>query len=69
MAIEKISMLDVFKLLELLGWTIESENWYDEEGIDGTCLVSPNKKEYYIYGWGEECDIKDIIKVIENNNI
>ncbi|WP_432400907.1 hypothetical protein [Wukongibacter sp. M2B1] len=62
---QKICISDIFKLLELLEWEIVTESWYDEEGIEGTRLISPNQNEYTIYGWEDDCNFDDIIKAVE----
>jgi len=62
----EISINKVFELLEALGCDIIKESWYDEEGIEGTRIVTPNGKEYTVYGWGNDCDIDELIENIKS---
>jgi len=42
------------------GWEFCQESWYDEEGVEGTRITSPEGKEFFAYGWGERCSLDDI---------
>jgi hypothetical protein len=55
-------MKKVFELLELLGFEINKETWYEEEGIEGTRVIAPDGKEYTVYGWGDDCEIDELIE-------
>lgn len=57
----EIKMNDVFQLLELLGWKIIDESWYDEEGVEGTRLINPDGKEFAIHEWGNDCNFEDLM--------
>lgn len=64
---ENIDMNKVFELLEELGYSIEKESWYDEDGVEMTRITTPTNKEYCISGWGNYCDIEDLISEIKDN--
>lgn len=58
-------MTDIFELLEIIGWDVQKESWYDEEGIEGTRLISPDDEEFCIYGWDNDCELDELIKELE----
>jgi len=62
-----MDMLKVFELLKAFGYEIVNESWYDEEGIEGTRIITPDNKEYTVDGWGNDCDIQDLIDNVEND--
>ena len=58
-----LTMRKVFELLEVIGYDVIKESWYDEEGVEGTRIISPDSsKEYTVFGWDDDCDIDDILK-------
>jgi hypothetical protein len=62
---KEFDMNKVFELLELLGFDVTKESWFDEEGIEGTRITAPNGSEYAIYGWDSDCDIDELIEKIK----
>jgi len=57
-----ITMKKVFKIMDLLGCSIDHEYWYDEEGIEGTCITLPNGEEIKVWGWDEDCFIDELVE-------
>jgi len=60
-----INMNKVFELLESIGFEIEIDYLYDEESIEHTRIISPEGREYTIYGHGNECNIDELIQELK----
>jgi len=62
-----IKMSQVQELLELLGWEIKKQCWYDEEAVEGTMFISPDEKYFGVFGWDEDCNIENLIEAIKDD--